>query len=245
MRFLLTNDDGWDADGLGLMRRVAEEFGEVYIVAPLDNQTGVGHQVTVRRPLRLKQIEEMVIAVDGTPADCVRIGLKRWPIHFDWVFSGINNGANMGVDVFSSGTVAAAREATFHGRNAAAFSQYRQEWARPVSTQAVLSHVRRLVAMITQWPSQSANGGVLHWPRAQFHETGVFLININLPDFGAEGMGEDVVTRTCGLDLSPPPAEFKETPEGFVFCGKFSERARVTGHDIDVCMSGDIALTHL
>src|SRR5262245_18020009 len=126
MKILLTNDDGIDAPGIVTLHQIATQFGDSVIVAPHVALSGCSHQVTTDRPIRVTTLANNRHSIDGTSSDCVRIGLLQFATDVDWVLSGINDGGNMGVDVFMSGTVAAAREATLLGKKAVAISQYRR-----------------------------------------------------------------------------------------------------------------------
>src|SRR5436189_111472 len=86
--------------------------------------SGCGHRVTTDGPIRLMKRSDTRWAIDGTPADCVRVALAKLAPDVAWVLAGINHGGNLGADVYHSGTVAAVREAAFHGKPAIAFSQY-------------------------------------------------------------------------------------------------------------------------
>ena len=113
---LLTNDDGVDAPGIIAMHRALEKIARVIRVAPDRDQSGSGHALTLNNPLRIKQVGESAHAVDGTPTDCVNLGifhlLDERP---DLVVSGINPSPNMGDDITYSGTVSAAMEGTLLG----------------------------------------------------------------------------------------------------------------------------------
>jgi 5'-nucleotidase len=119
MKILLANDDGIYAPGLSAMRRALRRLGEVVVVAPATEQSGVGHSITYLTPLTCKKVyddhdELRGWAVDGSPADCVKLGvfeLAEGPV--DLVVSGINHGLNAGINVLYSGTVAAAIEGAF------------------------------------------------------------------------------------------------------------------------------------
>ena len=124
MKLLLTNDDGIDAPGLRLLAEIARDFGEVIVVAPDGVRSGCGHQVTNDRPILLKEVRPGEFACDGTPADCSRLGLRQVVPDADFVLSGVNDGGNLGVDVYMSGTVAAVREAVLLGTPGIALSQY-------------------------------------------------------------------------------------------------------------------------
>jgi 5'-nucleotidase len=120
MRFLLTNDDGIYAKGLSALYQELSKMADCLIVAPEIEQSAVGHAITMSRPLMVraarKNGEFLGYAVAGTPADCVKIGigeLSDQPV--DLVVSGINRGANVGVNVIYSGTVSAATEGAILG----------------------------------------------------------------------------------------------------------------------------------
>ena len=124
---LLSNDDGIDADGLTALRRIAEAlFDEVWVVAPASQMSQIGHRVTTDTPIRYERRGERAFAIDGTPADCVRVALAHLlPVAPDWVLSGINHGGNLGRHDFAiSGTVAAVREAAFQGIPGVTLSHY-------------------------------------------------------------------------------------------------------------------------
>ena len=116
MRILLSNDDGVHAVGLRAMYKELKKLGEVWVVAPLEERSTTGHSLTIHKPLRLISIESRFFGVSGSPADCVYLGIQQviggMP---DLVVSGINRGANLGQDVYYSGTVSAAREACILG----------------------------------------------------------------------------------------------------------------------------------
>ncbi|MGQ9478236.1 MAG: 5'/3'-nucleotidase SurE [Candidatus Bipolaricaulia bacterium] len=126
MRFLLTNDDGIDAPGLSALAEELAKLGEVLVVAPEREMSGSGHAFTKRFPLRLRRVykdgQPFGYATSGTPADSVKLGLFLVEREVDWVVSGINNGPNLGIDLFYSGTVSGALEGAIDGFPAIAFS---------------------------------------------------------------------------------------------------------------------------
>jgi 5'-nucleotidase len=130
MRILITNDDGITAPGLKVMEAIAHEIagpeGEVWVVAPASEQSGVSHCISYIRPMRLEQLGKRRFAVEGSPADCVLAGLhdvlKDTPP--DLVLSGVNRGHNVAEDTLYSGTIGAAMEAAMNGHKAIAMSQY-------------------------------------------------------------------------------------------------------------------------
>src|SRR5262249_44450472 len=121
---LVTNDDGIAAPGLAALAAALDELGEVYVVAPEREQSAVGHALTLHRPLRVEQVGERRFAVNGTPSDCVNLGvLGLWPEGPVLVGSGSNHGSKLGDDVTYSGTVSAGMEGTLLGVPSMAVSQ--------------------------------------------------------------------------------------------------------------------------
>ena len=115
-RILVTNDDGVRSDGLHMLADALRRLGEVTVVAPQVEASAIGHALTLRRPLRLQELGERVYEVDGTPTDCVNIGVTHiYRDKPDLVVSGINKGYNLGDDVTYSGTVAGAMEGALLG----------------------------------------------------------------------------------------------------------------------------------
>src|SRR5262245_6770330 len=120
---LVTNDDGVHAPGIRALADAIDGLGEIFVVAPDREASASSQSLTLKHPLRAEKVESGVFAVDGTPADCVNLAIvKLLPRRPSLVVSGINRGGNMGDDVFYSGTVGAAREATFFGVHAIAMS---------------------------------------------------------------------------------------------------------------------------
>lgn len=124
MKILLTNDDGITAPGIAALYSAIRSLGEVVVIAPAGVQSAMSHGITFHRPLMTRDFQvnaEMFgTSIDGTPADCVKLGLRTiWAERFgagskpDLVISGMNSGANVGINVIYSGTIAAAIEAAF------------------------------------------------------------------------------------------------------------------------------------
>jgi len=130
MRILITNDDGITAPGLAVIEAIAADLagpdGEVWVVAPAFEQSGVSHCISYIRPMRLEKLGERRYAVEGSPADCILAGLfeilKDSPP--DLILSGVNRGHNVAEDTLYSGTIGGTIEATLHGFKAIAMSQY-------------------------------------------------------------------------------------------------------------------------
>jgi 5'-nucleotidase len=143
----------------------------------------------------------------------------------DWVLSGINAGGNLGADVYTSGTVAAVREAVLLGRPGIALSHYKRrdldfDWAR--AARWVLPVLRELLGRPP--------------------EPGTFW-NINLPHLGADAADPAVVF--CPLDQGPLPISFRRDGEHFIYAGNYHERPRRPGGDVEVCFNGQIAVSLL
>ncbi|MCA9512060.1 MAG: 5'/3'-nucleotidase SurE [Myxococcota bacterium] len=229
-RIVLTNDDGIDEPGLAALARACAALGEVVVVAPVDAHSGVSHRVT-EAELAVEERGGGWYAVAGTPADCTRVALHAICPDADWVVAGINAGANVGVDVYVSGTVAAAREAAIHGRPSLAISQYVRrygaiDWRR---TERAAAPVLRRALELGAAPGE-------YW-------------NANLPDpTGPEGTAAAIRAGEiveCPVDTSPSPVGFERTSRGVAWRADYHARPRRAHHDIDVCFGGRIALTRL
>jgi 5'-nucleotidase len=224
MKFLVTNDDGIDADGLRALVNAAQLLGEPVVVAPVGAQSGVSHRVTWQEGVRIERRDEEHYAIHGTPADCVRLGLLKVVPDAKWILSGINHGANLGADVHYSGTVAAVREAVLHGWPGIAVSHYRKsgvvfDWERA-----------------TKWVTPILKD-LLERPL----EPGLFY-NVNRPNLPADAETPEVVW--CALDPNPLPLNYRHEEESdLYFAGDYALRHRAPGADVDVCFGGRIAVT--
>lgn len=185
MRILLTNDDGVFAPGLRALRKELMKLGEVHVVAPILEQSGVGHSITILSPLVSKPIEDddgkvLGLGIDGSPADCVKLAiyelLDRPP---DLIVSGINSGANAGINVLYSGTVAAAIEgAFFHITSIAVSLEMSDRFDYPHAAKQALDVIRKILA------NNPPKGS---------------LFNVNLPSHGrGEPKGIKVVPMGVG-----------------------------------------------
>jgi 5'-nucleotidase len=225
MHLLLTNDDGVDAPGLAALEDVCRPLGRTTVVAPIQALSGCSHRVTTDRSIRVVRHNASRYAVDGTPADCVRVALDKLTDGVTWVLSGVNAGGNLGADVHHSGTVAAAREAALHGLPAVAVSHYRKKDLH-IDWQRVFPWIEGLLADLT----------------ARAHVSGTFW-NINLPHLNDGQPTPEAVF--CPLDPSPLPLSFTQHADGYVYDGSYHQRVRRPGTDVDVCFSGRIAVTQL
>lgn len=123
MHILLSNDDGYDSDGLRCLEKTLADVATVWTVAPDQGQSAMGRAITLHRPLKVTHVAERHYKVNGTPSDCVNLAVNGvLPVRPDLVVSGINQGANMGDDISYSGTAAAAFEAAILGIPAIAVS---------------------------------------------------------------------------------------------------------------------------
>ena len=223
MKILLSNDDGIDAPGLQALMEAANSLGELVVAAPAGPQSGVSHTVTWEGAVRIEPRGANRFAVHGTPADCSRLALLKLAPDVTWVLSGINHGANLGADVHYSGTVAAVREAVLHGWPGIAVShRYQREkqfdWARA-----------------TRWVTP-----ILTELMARPIEPGLFY-NVNLPHLDPSEPEPKIVW--CALDPNPLPLSYRHEAEGFSYDGDYQTRRRKPGADVDVCFSGNIAIT--
>ena len=226
MSHLLTNDDGIDAPGLATLLSVAQSWGATTIVAPLEEQSGVAHRVTDKHPITVQTRDAGRFAVDGTPADCARLGLLHLAPGTQWLLSGINAGGNLGSDIYMSGTVAAAREAALLGTPAVALSQYRRRLDRPLDWNRAAVWVMR----------------VLEYVFDQTLAPGEFW-NVNLPDPDDPAVEPELVD--CSVDPGHHAVAYEQTPTGWSYRGKYRERHRRPGCDVDVCFSGNIAISRI
>jgi 5'-nucleotidase len=123
VKILVSNDDGYRAEGIQALRAALATLADVTVVAPDRNRSGASNSLTLEVPLRVNQAEADVYFVQGTPTDCVHLAISGlFPFEPDMVVSGINDGSNLGDDVLYSGTVAAATEGRFLGKTAVAIS---------------------------------------------------------------------------------------------------------------------------
>jgi 5'-nucleotidase len=115
-KILVTNDDGIYSKGIAILAKALHEVGDVFVVAPDREKSAIAHSLTLHRPLRVEKIKRNYFAIDGTPADCVHLGVDAiLPERPQLIVSGINKGGNLGDDITYSGTVSAAFEGTLLG----------------------------------------------------------------------------------------------------------------------------------
>ncbi len=237
MLILLTNDDGIYAPGLAALAREMRSLGEVVVVAPATEQSGVGHSITYLTPLIVKEVfdhdspngeQRLGWAVEGSPADCVKIGIHQFCARQpDLVLSGINSGLNAGINVLYSGTVAAAIEGAFFGITSVAVSLQYDE--HPLFDKAA-----RLARAIIQQILQKKG------PEPQ-------LYNLNIPTAALKGTPE-ICTVPMNITRYGDRFEKRTDPWGrdyyWLTGGPPTASA---GHetDLSVLSEGKVALTPL
>jgi 5'-nucleotidase len=221
MTFILTNDDGIDAPGLQALRQAIPD--KSIIVAPKHHQSGCGHQVTTQQPIHLQRRSPSEYAVDGTPADCTRLALTHLAPAAEWVLSGINAGGNLGVDVYISGTVAAVREAAMHGVPGIAVSHWIK---RPLEIDWEVA---------ARWTGKVL---ALLWERSL--PPGSFW-NVNLPHLETGSPMPEIVF--CQPSTHPLPVKYRVAGDFYHYEGEYAQRERSLGTDVDICFSGQIAVT--
>ncbi len=177
MHIMVTNDDGINAPGILALSSALRELGEVTVVAPDRERSAAGHSMTLHSPLRVFELRPGFYAVDGTPTDCVNMGIHSLlPLRPDLVVSGINHGPNLGDDITYSGTVAAAMEATLMGIPAIAVS---------LATSDYDGHFPEAAAVAVRVARQVMANGL---PADTF-------LNVNVPDCSSAEMRLPLITR--------------------------------------------------
>ncbi len=181
--------------------------------------------MTTHQPIQITPDGHGHLAVAGTPADCVRLAVFSLAPEVRWVLSGINAGGNLGTDVFSSGTVAAAREAAIRGVPGIAVSHYIAK-GRSIDWPRAIRWTARVLRMLMAEP----------WKPGTFW-------NVNLPHLAPESDEPTIVF--CPLDPSPLPLAYRLEGGIATYTGNYQGRARRSGADVAVCLGGQIAVTLL
>jgi 5'-nucleotidase len=224
--FVITNDDGVGAPGIrALVEAVKALRQDFVVVAPLNHLSGCSHQVTTSKPIQIQQRSEQEYAIAGTPADCVRVALGYLGLEVSYVLSGINAGGNLGSDVHISGTVAAVREAALHRIPGVAISQYRQG-KRDIDWKLATAHAVKVLTDLL----------------AQAHTPGTFW-NVNLPHLQTGNSAP--LVQFCLPCTQPLPATYRVEDGLLYYSGEYAKRSRDPGADVEVCFSGQIAVTRL
>jgi len=221
---LLTNDDGLWAPGLEFLARVASRFGRVVAVAPDRNRSGISSALSLHGILRLQDLGGDRYACDGTPVDCVLLGIRallgRTP---DWVLSGLNHGLNLGEDVFYSGTVAAAFEGRLQGSRAAALSM----------------HPEADTARVEPWLQKFLE----RWESLELPENRIW--NLNFPKGEAKGFRLALQDNRTYHDVVERREDPRGTPYYWIGGNVGPTYAMTPGSDAEAALSGWVSLTPL
>ena len=226
LRFLLTNDDGLGAPGLAALEAALPHGSQSIVIAPREECSACSHQVTTNRTIQVRRLEGRRLSVDSMPADCVRLGVHDFRDRFDWVLAGINHGANLGADIYYSGTVAAAREAALHGVPSIALSHLRDRVLSKGDWQRASLWVRRLLPSLLARPLG----------RGEFW-------NVNLPTLPPGPADPPCVD--CEVDTSPLQLSYEVVGDEYLYTGVYGQRARQVGSDVDACFEGSISVSRL
>ena len=228
---LLTNDDGIYAKGLSVLRDALSELGEVTVVAPERPRSASGHAITLHKPLRAEQVElpwgGTGYSSNGTPSDCVVLGLYALMPTCDLVVSGINLGPNLGEDITYSGTVSAAMEGAICGKPAIAASLVATDHPDFRPTARFISKLARLV-LARGLPAD-------------------LLLNVNVPNLPEDALGPPRVTRQ-GKRRYDGRVEKRIDPRGRAYYwlgGEIIEELAGEGSDGEAILHGHISITPL
>jgi 5'-nucleotidase len=237
MRILIANDDGYLARGLVALVEACRGLGEIDVVAPEQNASGMSNSLTLGRPLSVFTASggpsDGFRVVNGTPSDCVHVAMTGLLRHKpDLVLSGINNGENMGDDTLYSGTVAAAMEGFLFGVPAIAFSLQKKGWAH---LEAAARGARRVVEAVVADPSFGQPGSA------------PWLLNVNFPSRADADALPWATTRLGRRHASEPVIEQKN-PRGepIYWIGPAGDaREGGEGTDFHAVASGRVSITPL
>ncbi len=235
MRILVTNDDGFQSDGLFALVSALQEVGDVSVVAPERQQSATGHAITLHKPLRLSEVHlrdgSPAFATNGTPSDCAALGiLEVMGGNVDLVVSGINHGPNLGWDVHYSGTVSAAIEAAMIGKPSVAVSV--ATWDKDVHWEPAAKFAAQVAKRLLSQPLPPHT-----------------VLNINAPNLPQSQIAGVAVT-TQGRRQYVDRLEKRLDPIGrpyYWLGGSLAEEARgaEAGSDVRAVADGKISLTPL
>ena len=235
MKILLTNDDGVHAPGIDVLEAIAREFSDdIWICAPDEEQSGMGHALTLTRPIRLRRHSARRFSVTGTPTDAVTMGLRKVvDAKPDLILSGVNRGANLGDDVTYSGTVSAAIEGALAGVRSIALSQVtsRDGEAGAATFDAARAWGARVIAPL------------LHTPLPERT-----LVNVNFPALPAGAVRGIRVVRQGFHDYARGTVVEGRDPRGFKYYWfglEAIEHTRDHGTDLEAISDGFVSVTPL
>lgn len=239
MKILLTNDDGIDAPGLAALHQsVAEILGDrvtqLTVLAPDRGRSECSHSVTTTQELTVAEIRPGWFASSGTPVDCVRIAINAMRLEPDFVLSGVNEGANLGVNLMVSGTFAAARESATQGVPALAVSHYR----RP-DVPKTWDHVPRWFGDTLREYCEVA----MDFGRCKITHAAAPLWNVNLPAIDASQTS--VPSVNCKVDTQPLERRGTIENNRVSFDLDFHGRPRDPDSDVFHCFGGKLTISRL
>ncbi len=226
MRILISNDDGYKADGITQLAKSLSEIAEVIVVAPSENKSAASSSLTIGKPLKPIQIETNIYAIDATPSDCVHLALCGFiKESVDLVVTGINFGANLGDDVIYSGTVAGAIEGRFLGLPSIAMSLASWE-CKHFETAGNIAKL--LVAQIDKAPLA--------------YNT---IINVNVPDIPMNEIKGIKSTRLGNRHKSEPSIQDLNNPALFWIGENGKEADNGEGTDFHAISNNFVSVTPL
>ena len=226
MRVLISNDDGYKADGIIQLAKSLSEIAEVVVVAPSENKSAASSSLTIGKPLKPIQIEKNIYAIDATPSDCVHLALCGFISEsIDLVVTGINFGANLGDDVIYSGTVAGAIEGRFLGLPSIALSLASWE-CNHFDTAGKIAKI--LVKQIDKAPLSNST-----------------IINVNVPDIPMHEIMGIKTTRMGSRHKSAPSIQDSNNPSLFWIGENGKEADNVEGTDFHAVTNNYVSVTPL
>jgi 5'-nucleotidase len=231
MKILISNDDGVYAEGLNTLAKKLAENAEITVVAPDRNRSGASNSLSLDRPIRVKNLSDNIISVEGTPTDCVHLAITGLlNTTFDMVVSGINEGANLGDDIFYSGTVAAAMEGRFLGYPSMAISLALEE-GRVKQT----AHYATAAAIVEELVMRLRNDPL----PAQT------ILNINIPNLPFDQIQGYEITRLGKRHCAEKPVEFTDPRNHIVYWLGLSgpEQDAGPGTDFHAVKTGFVSIT--
>jgi len=224
MNILITNDDGIHAPGLKALESALKSSGHNLItLAPAEQHSECSHKINTSKDIKVKAEGHQRQSISGSPADCVRIGLHTLN-KIDLVCSGINSGGNLGVDIYYSGTVAAAREACFHDIPSISFSNYLKR-DKGIAWEKASTLIEKNLEMLL------ANTSSQH------------ILNVNFPWDLSNSTNLNWVEAP--LEKSPLTLDFTNQKDTYNYKGDYPNRQRTKGTDVDICFSGEISYTKI
>lgn len=223
---LLTNDDGVNAPGIRILKKELDKKYRCIIIAPSEEKSGTSHGLTLRSPVKIKKLEEDVYSLSGFPADCVYAGMNgaigKKP---DFIISGINKGANLGIDVYYSGTAAGARQGLIEGVPSCALSLVYKKDDKKLYFENVAKKTLEFLDKIFEKEMKN-----------------VFL-NINFPNIKKFN---GVKTTKLGMRRYEGRVESKKDPRGNDYCwlwGDYVNFDKIEGSDCVAIEEGFVSVT--